>query len=104
MAVSGVHAGWWALAQKVLGWMVTGGIVAGVDQAVDSSRSREMVVYQPPSQPAPQNLDDAVYVIIVSGTLGGVSVILIVILLLYICKISKHPAGTPESVEMRNMA
>ncbi|CAL8119320.1 unnamed protein product [Orchesella dallaii] len=71
MAVSGVHAGWGALAQKVLGWLVTGGIVAGVDQAVDSSRSREMVVYQPPSQPAPQNLDDAVYVIIMSGTLDN---------------------------------
>ncbi|CAL8135744.1 unnamed protein product [Orchesella dallaii] len=100
---NGVHAGWFAVAQKVLWGVLSGGVVAGIDQAVNSGHSKEVVAYQVPP-PSSQNLDDAVYVIIVSGTLGGVCILLIVILLLYICKLSRHPAGTPETVEMRPMA
>ncbi|CAL8131466.1 unnamed protein product [Orchesella dallaii] len=79
-----------------------GGIVAGVDQDVDADQSIELVTYQQPASVPSQSEDTTVYIIIVSGTLVGICIILIIILLLYICKISRRPQAGPETSEMRS--
>ncbi|CAL8128211.1 unnamed protein product [Orchesella dallaii] len=100
---NGISTGLWAIGKKVLMGILTGGVVAGVDQAVDAGRSRDVVAYQQPGPMPSQNADTAVYVIIVSGTLGGIGAILILILLLYICNISRRPQAGPETMEMRSV-
>ncbi|CAL8110994.1 unnamed protein product [Orchesella dallaii] len=103
LSFNGGDAGWWVIDQKILMGLLTGGIVAGVDQAVDSGRTREIAVYNSPATMSSQNTDSAIYIIIVSGTLGGIGVILIFILILYICNIARTPAALPEAIEMRNV-